>query len=87
MLKRQLRPLSHRLCTRRARVATVVVAVLIGAAMATATATAPVAASKHSQPLLEFARQMGAPGWLLTAGTVLGTLFFLGEPIQENCKT
>jgi hypothetical protein len=36
--------------------------------------------------LLEFARQMGAPGWLLTAGTALGTLFFLGEPIQKNYK-
>ena len=59
---------------------------------ATATATVPAAAaaaaaaSKDSQPLLEFARQMGAPVWLLTAGTALGTLFFLGEPIQKNYK-
>lgn len=112
MLKRQLRPLSHRLWTRRAWVASVVVVVLMGAALgeaagasqtegkaaagatatapatgpATATAPAAASASKDSQPLLEFARQMGAPGWLLSAGTALVALFFLGEPIQKNYK-
>ena len=104
MLKLPLRPLSHRLWTRRAWVATVVVAVCIGAALgeaagashtegkaatgATTTAPqpAPVATSKDSPPLLEFARQMGAPVWLLSAGTALSMLFFLGEPIQKNYK-
>jgi hypothetical protein len=46
----------------------------------------PPAASKDSQPLLEFARQMGAPVWLLSTGTALVALFFLGEPIQKNYK-
>jgi tetratricopeptide (TPR) repeat protein len=36
--------------------------------------------------LLAFARELGAPAWLLTAGGVMGAMFLLGEPFQKNLK-
>jgi tetratricopeptide (TPR) repeat protein len=41
---------------------------------------------KDSNPLLAFARELGAPAWLLTAGGVMGAMFLLGEPFQKNLK-
>jgi hypothetical protein len=36
--------------------------------------------------LIAFARELGAPAWLLTAGGVMGAMFLLGEPFQKNLK-
>jgi tetratricopeptide (TPR) repeat protein len=36
--------------------------------------------------LLAFARELGAPAWLLSAGGVMGAMFLLGEPFQKNLK-
>jgi tetratricopeptide (TPR) repeat protein len=36
--------------------------------------------------LLAFARELGAPAWLLSAGGVIGAMFLLGEPFQKNLK-
>jgi tetratricopeptide (TPR) repeat protein len=41
---------------------------------------------KDSNPLFAFARELGAPAWLLTAGGVMGAMFLLGEPFQKNLK-
>jgi tetratricopeptide (TPR) repeat protein len=58
-----------------------------------AEAKSPAAASppaaqggKDSNPLLAFARELGAPAWLLSAGGVMGAMFLLGEPLQKNLK-
>jgi tetratricopeptide (TPR) repeat protein len=58
-----------------------------------AEAKSPAAASppaaqggKDSNPLIAFARELGAPAWLLTAGGVMGAMFLLGEPFQKNLK-
>ncbi len=36
--------------------------------------------------MLAFARELGAPAWLLSAGGVMGAMFLLGEPFQTNLK-
>ena len=41
---------------------------------------------KDSNPLIAFARELGAPAWLLSAGGVMGAMFLLGEPFQKNLK-
>jgi len=41
---------------------------------------------KDINPLIGFARELGAPAWLFTAGGVMGAMFLLGEPFQKNLK-
>jgi hypothetical protein len=41
---------------------------------------------KDGNPLIAFARKLGAPAWLLPSGGVVRAMFLLGEPFQKNLK-
>ena len=94
-LPQALRPSARREPHRSGWLAALALAIALGAAMRPSHAEpkSPAAASppaaqggKDSNPLLAFARELGAPAWLLTAGGVMGAMFLLGEPFQKNLK-
>ena len=94
-LPQALRPSARREPHRSGWLAALALAIALGVAMrpSHAEAKSPAAASppaaqggKDSNPLLAFARELGAPAWLLSAGGVMGAMFLLGEPLQKNLK-
>ena len=94
-LPQALRPSARREPHRSGWLAALALAIALGAAIRPSHAEpkSPAAASppaaqggKDSNPLLAFARELGAPAWLLTAGGVMGAMFLLGEPFQKNLK-
>ena len=94
-LPQALRPSARREPHRSGWLAALALAIALGAAIRPSHAEpkSPAAASppaaqggKDSNPLLAFARELGAPAWLLSAGGVMGAMFLLGEPFQKNLK-
>jgi tetratricopeptide (TPR) repeat protein len=94
-LPQALRPSARREPHRSGWLAALALAIALGAAIRPSHAEpkSPAAASppaaqrgKDSNPLLAFARELGAPAWLLAAGGVMGAMFLLGEPFQKNLK-
>ena len=94
-LPQALRPSARREPHRSGWLAALALAIALGAAIRPSHAEpkSPAAASppaaqggKDSNPLIAFARELGAPAWLLTAGGVMGAMFLLGEPFQKNLK-
>ena len=90
-----MRPSARRELNRSGWLAALALAITLGAAIRPSHAEPkpPAAASppaaqggKDSNPLIDFARELGAPAWLLTAGGVMGAMFLLGEPFQKNLK-
>lgn len=94
-LPQALRPSARREPHRSGWLAALALAIALGAAIRpshaepkTPAAASPPAAQggKDSNPLLAFARELGAPAWLLTAGGVMGAMFLLGVPFRKNLK-
>ena len=89
-----MRPSARRHLNRSSWLAALALAIALGASTGPSQAehkppaASPPAAqgSKDSNPLIAFARGLGAPAWLLTAGGVMGAMFLLGEPFQKNLK-